>query len=77
MSRFRENEKGFSAVEILLVVFVLVVIVIVGYFVVNRSDKQKTNPNFNPIALGTFSYNSFEFPRLPSDLSLIHIFTKA
>lgn len=69
MRGLRDNEKGFSVIEILLLFFVLAAVIIVGYFVLNRSNdnKNKANPNFAPIALGTFSYSSYEFPKLPSD----------
>ena len=54
----------------MVVVSVIAIVVVIGYIVLNRSDKNKTNPNFAPISLGTFSYGGYEFPKLPKDFAL-------
>jgi hypothetical protein len=54
MSSIRKNERGFSAVESILVVVIVVAIVFVGWYV----DKHRTKSTSKPVAVTNASQKS-------------------
>ncbi|HUC87532.1 MAG TPA: hypothetical protein VMR95_00055 [Candidatus Binatia bacterium] len=67
MSKVNSDEQGFSPVELLLVLIILILIGIAGYFVVKQVDNNK---NTTPTVAGSYSgwksyndsYISFKYP---------------